>query len=122
MNPRRKQTLLSLFELLFEVNLDGGPDTGLSFWAVLIQIIRYIVQCLDDLDAKSNVFLPSNSANGKVPVLIYLGGLTCMEDNVYAPVRPSEYLSLLLGVHTCLCAFRCALGYQSFQQVSLWRC
>ncbi|KAI6136485.1 carbohydrate esterase family 1 protein [Pisolithus sp. B1] len=36
---------------------------------------------LGDLDAKFNVFLPSSSANSKVPVLIYLGGLTCTEDN-----------------------------------------
>ncbi|KAI6007155.1 carbohydrate esterase family 1 protein [Pisolithus albus] len=36
---------------------------------------------LGDLDAKFNVFLPSSSAHGKVPVLMYLGGLTCTEDN-----------------------------------------
>lgn len=36
---------------------------------------------LGNLDAKFNVFLPSSSAHGKVPVLMYLGGLTCTEDN-----------------------------------------
>ncbi|KAI6153744.1 carbohydrate esterase family 1 protein [Pisolithus tinctorius] len=36
---------------------------------------------LGDLDARLNIFLPGNSIHGKVPVLMYLGGLTCTEDN-----------------------------------------
>lgn len=35
------------------------------------------------LETSFNVFLPANSANGKVPVLFYLAGLTCTEDNGY---------------------------------------
>ncbi|KIJ65003.1 hypothetical protein HYDPIDRAFT_131161 [Hydnomerulius pinastri MD-312] len=36
---------------------------------------------LGDLDAQFNLFLPANAAQGKVPVLVYLAGLTCTEDN-----------------------------------------
>lgn len=36
---------------------------------------------LGGLDAQFNLFLPANSANEKVPVLFYLSGLTCTEDN-----------------------------------------
>jgi len=35
---------------------------------------------LGDLDAHFNLFLPANAAQGKVPVLVYLAGLTCTED------------------------------------------
>ncbi|KAL4069763.1 Alpha/Beta hydrolase protein [Scleroderma yunnanense] len=36
---------------------------------------------LGDLNARFNLFLPVNAAQEKVPVLVYLGGLTCTEDN-----------------------------------------
>lgn len=36
---------------------------------------------LGGLDAQFNLFLPGNAAHGKVPVLFYLSGLTCTEDN-----------------------------------------
>ncbi|KAG9314212.1 carbohydrate esterase family 1 protein [Chiua virens] len=36
---------------------------------------------LGDLDAQFNLFLPVHADHGKVPVLIYLAGLTCNEDN-----------------------------------------
>jgi S-formylglutathione hydrolase len=36
---------------------------------------------LGGLDAKFNLFLPANAAQGKVPVLFYLAGLECTEDN-----------------------------------------
>ncbi|VDB99575.1 unnamed protein product [Peniophora sp. CBMAI 1063] len=36
---------------------------------------------LGGLDANFNLFLPANASNGKVPVLVYLAGLTCTEDN-----------------------------------------
>jgi len=36
---------------------------------------------LGGLDAQFNLFLPANAAHGKVPVLFYLSGLTCTEDN-----------------------------------------
>jgi len=36
---------------------------------------------LGGLDAKFNIFLPANAAKGKVPVLFYLAGLECTEDN-----------------------------------------
>ncbi|KIJ21927.1 carbohydrate esterase family 1 protein [Paxillus involutus ATCC 200175] len=36
---------------------------------------------LGDLDAQFNLFLPANAAQAKVPVLVYLAGLTCTEDN-----------------------------------------
>ncbi|KAI0068280.1 carbohydrate esterase family 1 protein [Artomyces pyxidatus] len=36
---------------------------------------------LGGLDANFNLFLPSVSENSKVPVLVYLSGLTCTEDN-----------------------------------------
>ncbi|KAI0286889.1 carbohydrate esterase family 1 protein [Russula aff. rugulosa BPL654] len=36
---------------------------------------------LGGLDACFNLFLPENAASAKVPVLFYLGGLTCTEDN-----------------------------------------
>ncbi|KAI9461751.1 carbohydrate esterase family 1 protein [Boletus coccyginus] len=36
---------------------------------------------LGGLDAQFNLFLPANAAQGKVPILVYLAGLTCTEDN-----------------------------------------
>ncbi|KAG6899128.1 hypothetical protein C0993_000505 [Termitomyces sp. T159_Od127] len=36
---------------------------------------------LGGLDAQFNLFLPPNAAQGRVPVLVYLAGLTCTEDN-----------------------------------------
>jgi len=36
---------------------------------------------LGGLDASFNLFLPAKAANAKVPVLFYLAGLTCTEDN-----------------------------------------
>ncbi|KAH9082239.1 carbohydrate esterase family 1 protein [Lactarius deliciosus] len=36
---------------------------------------------LGGLDASFNLFLPANASNAKVPVLFYLAGLTCTEDN-----------------------------------------
>jgi len=36
---------------------------------------------LGDTHATFNLFLPANAAQGKVPVLVYLAGLTCTEDN-----------------------------------------
>ncbi|PSR76697.1 hypothetical protein PHLCEN_2v8294 [Hermanssonia centrifuga] len=36
---------------------------------------------LGGLDAKFNLFTPANASTAKVPVLVYLSGLTCTEDN-----------------------------------------
>ncbi|PPQ62993.1 hypothetical protein CVT24_006099 [Panaeolus cyanescens] len=36
---------------------------------------------LGGLDAQFNLFLPKNPTGAKVPVLVYLSGLTCTEDN-----------------------------------------
>jgi S-formylglutathione hydrolase len=36
---------------------------------------------LGGLDACFNLFLPADAARAKVPVLVYLAGLTCTEDN-----------------------------------------
>ncbi|KAI0305028.1 carbohydrate esterase family 1 protein [Russula brevipes] len=36
---------------------------------------------LGGLDANFNLFLPANAAEAKVPILFYLAGLTCTEDN-----------------------------------------
>ncbi|KAG0704365.1 carbohydrate esterase family 1 protein [Suillus ampliporus] len=36
---------------------------------------------LGDTFTQFNLFLPANAAQGKVPVLVYLAGLTCTEDN-----------------------------------------
>jgi S-formylglutathione hydrolase len=38
---------------------------------------------LGDTYTQFNLFLPANAAQGKVPVLVYLAGLTCTEDNGY---------------------------------------
>lgn len=44
---------------------------------------------LGGLDARFNLFLPPNAANAKVPVLFYLSGLTCTEDNGYVRLARS---------------------------------
>lgn len=36
---------------------------------------------LGGLYANFNLFIPANAANGSVPILVYLSGLTCTEDN-----------------------------------------
>ncbi|KAG1749812.1 carbohydrate esterase family 1 protein [Suillus paluster] len=36
---------------------------------------------LGDTYTQFNLFIPANAAQGKVPVLVYLAGLTCTEDN-----------------------------------------
>ena len=45
---------------------------------------------LGGLDALFNLFLPVNTTQGKVPVLIYLSGLTCTEDNGYVKCSRSD--------------------------------
>ncbi|TDL28211.1 carbohydrate esterase family 1 protein [Rickenella mellea] len=47
------------------------------------ELVKYKFKsaALGGLDAQFNIFLPANAARGKVPVLIYLAGLTCTEDN-----------------------------------------
>jgi S-formylglutathione hydrolase len=45
---------------------------------------------LGGLDALFNLFLPFNTTQGKVPVLIYLSGLTCTEDNGYVKCSRSD--------------------------------
>jgi S-formylglutathione hydrolase len=42
---------------------------------------KFKSEALGGLDANFNIFLPANSVRGKVPVLFYLAGLTCTEDN-----------------------------------------
>lgn len=39
---------------------------------------------LGGLNANFNLFIPANAAKGSVPILVYLSGLTCTEDNAYA--------------------------------------
>lgn len=45
--------------------------------------VAYILQSevLGGLDTQFNIFIPANASKGKVPVLVYLSGLTCTEDN-----------------------------------------
>ena len=55
-------------------------------WRLLIGIVVsavFVLQsaALGGLDASFNLFLPENAASAKVPVLFYLAGLTCTEDN-----------------------------------------
>jgi len=42
---------------------------------------KFSSAALGGLNANFNLFLPGNAAQGKVPVLVYLSGLTCTEDN-----------------------------------------
>ena len=52
-------------------------------WRLLTGIGLLVLQSatLGGLDACFNLFLPENAASAKVPVLFYLAGLTCTEDN-----------------------------------------
>ncbi|CCG81817.1 putative Esterase [Taphrina deformans PYCC 5710] len=43
--------------------------------------LTHKAKCLGQLDSNVNLFLPAQSTEGKVPVLYYLGGLTCTGDN-----------------------------------------
>ncbi|KAI0936732.1 hypothetical protein AcV5_004798 [Taiwanofungus camphoratus] len=47
------------------------------------ELIKYKFKsaALGGLSANFNLFIPGNAANGKVPILTYLSGLTCTEDN-----------------------------------------
>jgi S-formylglutathione hydrolase len=48
------------------------------------ELVKYKVtksESLGGTDAQFNVFLPAAASKGKVPVLVYLAGLTCSEDN-----------------------------------------
>ncbi|KAI0347831.1 carbohydrate esterase family 1 protein [Trametopsis cervina] len=47
------------------------------------ELIKYKFksEVLGGLNTQFNIFIPANAANGKVPVLVYLSGLTCTEDN-----------------------------------------
>lgn len=47
------------------------------------ELIKYKFKsaALGGLDAQFNLFLPPNALKGKVPLLVYLSGLTCTEDN-----------------------------------------
>ncbi|KAI0803327.1 carbohydrate esterase family 1 protein [Irpex lacteus] len=47
------------------------------------ELIKYKFksEVLGGLDAQFNLFIPANASKGKVPVLVYLSGLTCTEDN-----------------------------------------
>lgn len=51
---------------------------------------------LGGLDARFNLFLPPSAVNGKVPILYYLSGLTCTEDNGYVAYHR---LVILLADH-----------------------
>lgn len=42
---------------------------------------KYKSDALGGLDTQFNIFLPSGISKGKVPLLTYLSGLTCTEDN-----------------------------------------
>ncbi|KAF8078796.1 carbohydrate esterase family 1 protein [Lyophyllum atratum] len=42
---------------------------------------RFKSAALGGLDANFNLYLPPNATHNKVPVLVYLAGLTCTEDN-----------------------------------------
>ncbi|EKM61295.1 carbohydrate esterase family 1 protein [Phanerochaete carnosa HHB-10118-sp] len=51
-----------------------------SFEGDLIKY-KFKSSALGDLDTQFNLFLPANASKSKVPVLFYLSGLTCTEDN-----------------------------------------
>ncbi|KAI0706120.1 carbohydrate esterase family 1 protein [Cytidiella melzeri] len=42
---------------------------------------KFRSEALGGLDSRFNVFIPANASKGKVPVLVYLSGLECTEDN-----------------------------------------
>jgi S-formylglutathione hydrolase len=50
-------------------------------FSMLVLSWRIQSEALGDTAAQFNVFLPAAASKGKVPVLIYLAGLTCTEDN-----------------------------------------
>ena len=58
--------------------------THYRFVSFFLQRVLQLLQsaALGGLDAQFNLFLPANASNeGKVPLLTYLSGLTCTEDN-----------------------------------------
>ncbi|KAF9015559.1 esterase D [Cyathus striatus] len=67
------------------------------------ELIKYKFKsaALGGLDAQFNLYLPPNAADGtKVPVLVYLAGLTCTEDNgaqkgAFLGVASSQGIALL---------------------------
>lgn len=56
------------------------PDSHIFARCVLRFCTRQS-EVLGGTDARFNLFVPANAAQGKVPVLVYLSGLTCTEDN-----------------------------------------
>ncbi|TCD61302.1 hypothetical protein EIP91_008652 [Steccherinum ochraceum] len=54
-------------------------STNKSFDGTLTKY-KFKSTALGGLDAKFNLFIPANAANGKVPLLVYLAGLECTED------------------------------------------
>lgn len=57
---------------------------SLCLCGACLQVLAVLVlqsATLGGLDACFNLFLPENAASAKVPVLFYLAGLTCTEDN-----------------------------------------
>ncbi|KAG6817704.1 hypothetical protein H0H87_004495 [Tephrocybe sp. NHM501043] len=65
------------------------------------ELIKYKFKsaALGGLDAQFNLFLPPNVAQGKVPVLVYLAGLTCTEDN---GAQKGAFLSVASGAGIAL--------------------
>ncbi|KAH9486573.1 S-formylglutathione hydrolase [Psilocybe cubensis] len=66
------------------------------------ELIKYKFksEALGGLDANFNLFLPSNKSGVKVPVLVYLAGLTCTEDTGaqkggYLGVAASQNIAIL---------------------------
>jgi len=55
-------------------------DSNKVFEGELIKY-KFKSNALGGLDARFNIFLPSNTSHSKVPLLVYLSGLTCTEDN-----------------------------------------
>lgn len=55
---------------------------------------------LGGLDANFNLFIPANAATSPVPVLVYLSGLTCTEDNACASCSPTFHKSTDVRVCT----------------------
>ncbi|KAA1471572.1 carbohydrate esterase family 1 protein [Dentipellis sp. KUC8613] len=54
-------------------------STNKSFGGELSKY-KFKSAALGGLDAHFNLFIPANAVNGKVPLLVYLAGLTCTED------------------------------------------
>ena len=57
-------------------------------------------EALGGLDARFNLFVPANASKGKVPVLVYLSGLTCTEDNAYV-ASPSNRPPVVCSHRPC---------------------